>query len=316
MKVMTMERSRKRRQQKTSLLMTRKNNKNSIQQHKMKTATTVKKHEANKIPMIAGFAESNFNDNEQFTVSTRGNEALFAVKKNFRHKQADEPYQLHKIKLISRESTKIYGGTHCCTCLACKRKSMIISQQKRKKQEQIRTVNNDWIFRQQQMINYQLQGKSTRKNVPVSQNKLNNYYKLIHANKRAYLSTATQNIQLPIPPTTVKQSASFNNNFSQQNFEYKPHLIAAQKVGNCSFEKNIDFHNHYFPSYHQHNHLTALNYFSAFQGSNGSLTSSVESVDGDTNNMMTSPQQFGNTLVTSQNHQMMKNSDFYSFFHY
>ena len=315
MKVRTMEKSRKWRQQKANLLMTRRSNKNSFQQQKMKTesvAPSIKKQETEKIHTTTGSYAG-----EKFMVSTSGNEALFAVNKNVQHKQTDDPVRPRQNKRISFESATVYSEINCCACLVCKRKSMIMSQrQQRWKAEQIRISNEDWNFRQQQVVNYQTQRKSKCRNLPVAINNYNDYYELIPSGKRARLSNATQNFQLPISSTTAaaKAPVDSDNNFHQKNMKLQSRRSSTQQIGNNSFEKTFNSPNRYF--YYHHNHLAGFNSFSAFQESHSSLTSLIQSIDSDTSTFVRSPQHFDNTLLTSKNLQMIKISDVHSYLHY
>ena len=312
--------TRKRTHQNTGLLKMVSSKKTITQQMKTTSVAACKPiQNITKLQTNAGFPVSGY-AGEQFMISTRANEALFAKMKHRQYKQT-----LQRKEIINPDRN-LQGGMRRCACLVCRRKFFELSkEQQRRKAVQMRMTNEAGFLRQQQMMKYQFQQAHVC--LPATQNKGNHCEP---DRKRARLSTAEQNFQLqqPLSASATKVQTALVNNFHQQSVKFQPNYISYQQIDNLkkqtnwpivnmqqnyaqlpNVENNVDFHNRYFPVNQQKHHLTALNPYLAFQETHGSLTSSVVS---DTSDVDTS-QQFENALVTSQQVQMINNADCYNF---
>ena len=137
--------------------------------------------------------------NEQFIISTRGNEALFGKLTN--------PAYSHTFqrKIISNLDSDSIEGVRC-NCFTCRRKCFDISQQKQnvagQTARQVRMTNDVQSFREQQMMKHRPEQKSTTRFSAKHNIHQGNYYK--PTRKRARLSTAVQKI----PVTTISNNIS------------------------------------------------------------------------------------------------------------
>ena len=330
MKTTTKE-SRKRRLQMTSLLKMRRSSKNTVQQPQIrKRASEVnykEKHELFKTNVNTEFHQSSFYNDDQFKSLERGNEMLLVNRKNHQFYQLGESFQPQR----NFKSIAIYGGINHCTCLACTEKSLELSKQEQyRSANKIKITNGAFVFGQQ-ITNNEFHGEPTHMTgLSATQNKHGNHHELILAKKQAHLSTTAQNFNLRLTlnrERTHKAPVAYTNSFYQQNVKFQPNFNPARVVNNQNktmgiasvtqqplfnrlpiIEKKIHSHFRCFPN-HNHSHL-----LSVFQGSLGSLTSSIDSVESGPNDIVTS-NQFDRTFVTSQRSrfQMMNNADFYNF---
>ena len=278
MKGATKEGSRKRRLQNTSLLKMRRSSKNGVNQQKVAT-----RKQAGKMQPNLSFQNPTFNMMAPIKEKNPANRGR--VEAGFPPRQD-----------VVMGFDAFYGGAGRCGCLACRRKSLEICQQ-RQRAEQIRVANEAWIFRQQQMMRIQ-----PTTGLMASHNKHRDDQP---AAKRARM----QNFQ------AASKTAAYN--IQQQHVYFQPQPAAAraevdakQTRGRYAVNqksnqlKNV--YSRYFPDFHQP-HL--FDHFSAFQRSHDSLTSSLGS---DTSDVVTS-KQLGNMIVTSHQLQMINDADFYNF---
>ena len=309
MKASTTEDNRKRRKQKTSLLKIVGSKKNGIQQ-KTKTrpiAARKRIQEADKIRN--SFPESRYAF-DQFIVASRGNEEI-----------KQRQYQtLQQRQIMNVDMGSIQDSISHCDCLVCRRKSFAFAQQQQQwqNQNQIHMANDAWMFRKQQMSKYRHQQK-TNTSLLAAQNKPeDSHYEL--ARKRACLSTTAQNFQQSLTREAAEAAVS-DYNFYQQNVNFYPKYITDHQFDNLTIKMNwptvnmkqnsaqltnVKYNNYshsrYFPDYYNNHNLVDFISIPDFQGSHGSLTSSIESDGSDTNN-----------IVTSQQLQMFNNFDCYNF---
>ena len=276
MKGATKEGSRKRKLQNTSLLKMRRSSKSGAHQQRASVAT---RKQAGKMQPNFGFQNPTFN-------------MMVPVKeKNPANRGRSEAgFPPRQDGIVGFDA--FYGGAGRCGCLACRRKSLEICQQ-RQRAEQIRMANEAWIFRQQQMMRVQRRSPTT--GLLASQSKHRDGQPAV---KRARMQVA---------------SKTAAHSIQQQHFQPQParaDVDAKQTRGRFAVDQKSNqlknAYSRYFPDFQQQ-HL--FDPFSAFQRSHDSLTSSVGS---DTSDVVTS-KQLGNMIVTSHQLQMINDADFYSF---
>ena len=146
--------------------------------------------------------------------------------------------------------------------------------------------------------------------------------------KQAKLTTA-DNFKVFLKTQGVEQRAVCERKFNQQNLFYKHYFVANQNAcGSTSqsswsdfdqkqsnipkLNDNFHFKNKYVPCYDQKQTFQFFDKFSTFQQASDSMTSSTESIDSDTNDVMTS-QKFEDYSMTSQQFQMSNNLNFWNF---
>ena len=305
----------------TSLLRMRTSSKTSAPQlHNIRTSAAT--HKQVDTSNAAESSQSGLYDAEQVKLSVGQNYFLTKGRKNHAFYMPDDSLQPQS----NFNSIAVYGRSNLCACLACRTKTIEASKTKQElRAETIMIVNEASTFgKQQHTIKNQFQPEFTHTtNLSATQNRHGNHHELIPARKQARLSTAARNFNLQPPLTRATTQKVAYNNIYQQNVKFQPHFISNQDVDihtkqsamatvnrqhrfDCLFfvDKNIDFQHRCFPGWYYR--------CNPFQESLGSLTSSIDSVDSDTNRIVTS-RQSGKTCVTSSQLQVIDNSDSYNF---
>ena len=270
------------RKQKTSLLKVANIKKRRTN---LKTTITFGYDHKDALKIQAAFPETVLSPVDQLIKTRTAKEKLV----NKQHKES-----LQKLDIISLDRN--HSLISCCDCILCRNNYQW--------QNQVQTFNQRKISQQQ---------RTTSKASQISFNiKQDNH------------STA-DDLKVFLKTQRVKARAVSNGNFYQQNADFNPKFVSNQQVYDYTTQLNwsdvngnqnnvpnlnkIDFHNQYVSFYDQNKSYEVFDRISTFQQGSGSMTTSIESIGSDTNNVMTS-QHFDQSFMMSHRFQMSNNVNY------
>ena len=233
----------------------------------------------------AKFPETVLSPVDQLTKTRTANEKLT----NQQRKES-----LQQLDMISVNQN--HGFISYCDCLLCKTNYQW--------QNQVQILNKRKILQQQRT-----KSKASQINFNVkqaNQSKADNF--------KEFLKTQIVEARVVSGGNFFQQNVDFNPKYfsNQQNNVYTTQqnwLAVNENQSNVLNLNKIDFHNQYVSCYDQNKFNKVFDQFSTFQQPSGSMTTSIESICSDTNNLMTS-QPFDQSFMTSQQFQMSNNVNY------
>ena len=202
---------------------------------------------------------------------------------------------MQQLDMISLDQNQ--GFISYCDCLLCRNNYQW--------QNQVQTFRQRRISQQQQRT----KSKANQINFDVEQ-------------ADQYIA---DNIKVFLKRQRIKTCVDSNGNFYQQKVDFNPKYVSNRHGNVYTTQPNwsdvnenqsdvlnlnkIDFHNQYVSCYDQNKFNKVFDQFSTFQQPSGSMTTSIESICSDTNNLMTS-QPFDQSFMTSQQFQMSNNVNY------
>ena len=233
----------------------------------------------------AEFPETVLRPVDQLTKTRAAKEKLI----NKQHKEA-----LQQLDMISLDQS--HGFISYCDCLLCRNNY--------EWQNQAKILNKRKISQQQRTKN-----KASQINLDIEQ--ANRY--------------TAENFKVFLKTQRVEARVVSDRNFYQQNVDFNPNHVSNQQVNDYTTQPNwsdvnenqnnvqnlnkIDFHNRYVSCYDQNKFYEVYDRISTLQQDSCSMTTSVETIGSDTNNLMTS-QHFDQSFMTSQQFQMSNNVNY------